>query len=63
MRKHLPQFLPIILLRDRLVHVLVGKHLQDQRQVVRVEQQLRHILKLQDIWCLSALPSAQPEPE
>lgn len=59
-RKNLRQVFPVILLRHRLVHILMGKHFQDERQVVRVEKKLSHVFKLQDI-CDTVRKALGPE--
>lgn len=46
---YIPVLDPVRLAVYRLLDVLVGKELQDKRDVVRVEEQLRHIFELQDI--------------
>lgn len=41
---------PVCLALDDLLDIMHGKDLERQREIVRIQKELRHVLKLEHIW-------------
>lgn len=54
-RLYIPVFNSIRLAVYSLLNILMCEQLQHKRDVIRVEEQLRHVLELEDIYQKSAL--------
>jgi hypothetical protein len=56
-RRDAPHFITVCFAVNYLVDFLVSKQLQDQREIIRVEEKLCEVFKLQDIYIVSAFIS------